>query len=306
MDHFNAIRLFIRVVERRSFTLAAEDLGMPRSTGTEAVKELEAHVGARLLVRTTRRVSPTLEGQAYYERCVALLRELEEVEVSLRDGTPHGLVRVGAPGAFARHFLTPALPALLKHNPRLQMRLVPTGQTVDPVREGIDCVLHMGSPKDSTLVGKQVALLDVVTCASPPYLREYGIPSAPDELERQHQMVGYLSSTTGCHFPLSFQRAGRVHTLFLPARVSVVEDDTRVSMAKLGFGLAQIPRYQVTRELESGQLVQVLADYPAPRLPVFLLYPHKNPQSPRVRAALDWIAATLAGSVETKTVARAA
>jgi DNA-binding transcriptional LysR family regulator len=303
MDHFNAIRLFIRIVERRSFTLAAEDLGMPRSTGTEAIKQLEEHVGVRLLERTTRRVSPTLEGQAYYERCIALLSELDETEASLRNGTPRGLVRIGSPGLFARHFLAPALPALLKKNPHLQVHLAQTGQAVDLVRDGIDCILHMGLPKDSTLTGKQVASLDIVTCASPKYIADHGLPSAPEELEKRHEMVGYLSSATACFFPLSFQRAGgNVQTLFLPARVSVTEDDTHVAMAKFGFGLAQVPRYQVIRELESGQLVSVLTDYPAPPLPVFVLYPQNKRLSPRVRTVVDWIAATLAKSVDAKAV----
>jgi DNA-binding transcriptional LysR family regulator len=295
MDHFNAIRLFIRVVERRSFTLAAEDLGIPRSTGTDAIKQLEQHVGVRLLERTTRRVSPTVEGQTYYERCVALLRELDETEMSLRDATPRGLVRVGSPGLFARHFLAPALPALVKDNPRLQVHLAQTGQVIDLVRDGIDCVLHMGTPRDSTLIGRQVATLDVITCASPAYLARYGTPSTPRELEERHQMVGYLSSATACFFPLSFEWAGTdVQTLFLPARVSVTDDDTHIAMAKLGFGLIQVPRYQVTAELESKQLVAVLAAFPPPSLPVFVLYPQNKQLSPRVRVVVDWIVRTLA------------
>lgn len=295
MDHFNAIRLFIRIVERRSFTLATEDLGIPRSTGTEAVKQLEAHVGVRLLERTTRRVSPTLEGQAYYERCVALLSELDETEASLRDGTPRGVVRIGAPGLFARHFLAPALPALLKKNPHLQVHLGQTGQSVDLVRDGFDCVLHMGPPKDSTLTGKHVALLDVVTCASPRYVADHGTPSSPEDLEKRHEMVGYLSSATACFFPLSFLRTnGQVQTLFLPARVSVTEDDSHIAMAKLGLGVVQVPRYQVLGELGRGELVPILMDYPAPPLPVFVLYPPNKQLSPRVRVAVDWIAATLA------------
>ncbi|MBR8302454.1 LysR family transcriptional regulator [Burkholderia dolosa] len=306
MDHFNAIRLFLRIVERRSFTLATEDLGMPRSTGTEAIKELERHVGVRLLERTTRQVTPTLEGQAYYERCAALLSELDETEMSLREGTARGLVRVGAPGRFARHFLAPALPALMEQNPHLQVRVAQTGQTIDLIRDGVDCVVQMGPPKDSTLIGRQVATLDVVTCASPSYVARFGLPSSPDELEGRHEMVGYFSSATACFFPLSFGGVGgSVRTLFLPARVSVTDDDTHVAMAKLGFGLIQAPRYQIAEEIGSGQLVPVLPDFPVPPLPAFLLYPQNKQLSPRVRVVIEWIVATLATSVTTEASANA-
>jgi len=296
MDHFNAIRLFIRIVERRSFTLAAEDLGMPRSTGTEAIKQLESRLGVRLLQRTTRHVSPTLEGQAYYERCIALLAELDEAEGSLRDAAmPRGLIRVNAPGLFARHFLLPALPAFMKIHPYLQVHLAQSDQIVDLVRDGVDCILSMGEPKDSTLIGQRVASLEVVTCASPDYLQTHGTPSTLDDL-KNHGMVGFSSSEKACFFPLSFtQTGGEVQQFFLPARVSVTDDGTQLAMAKFGFGLVQIPRYQAAGYLESGHLVQVLPDLAVPLLPVSLLYTQNRQLTPRVRVFIDWVVATLAG-----------
>src|ERR1700724_1709473 len=156
MDRFDAMRVFTRVVERRSFTLAAEDLALPRSTVTDAVKQLETRLGVRLLQRTTRHVSPTLDGEAYHRRCLALIADLEDAEAAFGGAKPKGLLRVDVHGTLARHFVLPALPAFLAEYPELQLLMSEGDRLVDLVREGIDCVLRVGGWQGGEMIARRV------------------------------------------------------------------------------------------------------------------------------------------------------
>jgi DNA-binding transcriptional LysR family regulator len=138
VDKVDAMRLFARIVERHSFTLAAQDLELPRSTVTEVVKRLESRLGARLLERTTRQVRPTLDGEAYYQRCLAILAEIEEAEAAFTGAKPSGLLRVHVQGTLARHFMLPGLPSFLERYPGIQLRIGEGDRYVDLVREGVD------------------------------------------------------------------------------------------------------------------------------------------------------------------------
>jgi DNA-binding transcriptional LysR family regulator len=288
MDRFDAMRVFVRIVERRSFTRAAEDVGLPRSTVTEAVKQLEERLRVRLLQRTTRHVSPTLDGEAYYKRCLTLLADLEDAEAAFGDAKPRGLLRVDVHGTLARHFLMPGLPKFLADYPDLQLRLSEGDRLVDLVREGVDCVLRVGEPQDSDMVGRRVAMLAEVTCASPDYLRRVGTPRSPDDLAG-HQAVGFVSSATGSILPLEFVADGVVRHVTVPATVSVSGADTYVTAAKLGLGLIQVPRYHVEPQFAAGDLVAVLEAFPPSPSPVSLLYPRSRQLSPRVRVFVDWL-----------------
>lgn len=294
MDRFEAMRLFTRVVERRSFTRAAEDLGLPRSTATDAIKALEARLGARLLQRTTRTVRPTPDGEAYYARCLALLGDLEDAEGAFRGSLPRGLLRVDVHGTLARHFLLPALPAFLARYPQLELCMSEGDRLVDLVREGIDCVLRVGTPADSALAARRVALLPELSCASPDYLSRHGLPRSVDELHEGHRMVGFRSSATGQLLPLEFAGSAGRRELSLPATVSVNGAESYVAAARLGLGLIQVPRYHVEADLAAGTLVEVLAETPPSPSPVSLLYPRNRLLSPRVRVFIDWLAGIFA------------
>src|ERR1700720_859272 len=188
MDRFDAMRVFTRVLERRSFTLAAEDLALPRSTVTDAVKQLEARLGVRLLQRTTRHVSPTLDGEAYHRRCVSLIADLEDAEAAFGGAKPKGLLRVDVHGTLARHFVLPRLTEFLTEYPEIEIYMSEGDRLVDLVREGIDCVLRVGDLKDSDMIARRVAVLEEVTCAAPGYLDRKGTPLCIDALEG-HSMV---------------------------------------------------------------------------------------------------------------------
>jgi len=144
MDRFDAMRVFTRIVERRSFTKASEDLGMPRSSVTDAVQDLEARLGVRLLQRTTRQVSPTLDGEAYYRRCLSLIADLEDAESAFAGTKPSGLIRVDVHGTQARHFLLPGLPRFRELYPDIRLHLGEAHQPVDLIRDGFDCILRAG------------------------------------------------------------------------------------------------------------------------------------------------------------------
>ena len=288
MDRLEAMRVFVRVVERRSFTLAAADTGLPRSTVSDAVKELEARLGVRLLQRTTRHVSPTLDGEAYYRRCLAILADIEDAEGAFAGTKPKGPLRVDVHGTLARHFVLPNLPAFLARYPDIDFYMSEGDRLVDLVREGIDCVLRVGTLQDSDMVGRTVATLEEVTLAAPAYIARYGTPLHPDALDG-HRMIAFHSSATGRMLPLEFTVAGTVRETTLPATISVNAAESYIAAAKLGLGLIQMPRYHADAAVAAGELVPVLEDFPPTSTPVSLLYPRNRQLSPRVRVFVDWV-----------------
>ncbi|HEY9131634.1 MAG TPA: LysR family transcriptional regulator [Dyella sp.] len=293
MDRFEAMRLFARIVERRSFTQAALDLNLPRSTVTEGVKQMEQRLGVRLLQRTTRQVSPTLDGEAYYRRCLAILADIEEAEAAFTGAKPSGTLRIDVHGTLARHFVLPGLPDFLASYPDIQLHIGEGDRFVDLVREGVDCVVRVGTPSDSRMVGRRIAVLEEATYASPAYLERFGTPRTPEELTG-HRMVAFASSATGHVLPLEFMVDGQLRHVTLPATVSVVAAETMVAIAKLGLGLIQVPRYRLREALGRGELVEVLHDFSPSPSPVYVLYPHNRQLSPRVRVFIDWVAAEFA------------
>src|ERR1700684_4085198 len=289
MGRFDAIRACTRIVERRSFTEAAEDLGLPRSSVTDAVKALEARLGVRLLQRTTRQVSPTLDGEAYYQRCVSLIAEMEDAEGAFVGVRPSGLVRVDVHGTQARYFLLPGLPRFRQQYPDIRLHFSEAHQPLDMIREGLDCILRAGELSDSPLIKRRLAVLDRGTSATPDYLNRFGTPQSPDDLER-HEMVGLLSSDTSEITPLVFGSDSKMRQVRLPAMVTVTGPETNVACACMGLGLIQVPRYRVSAELANGALVEVLAGFPPSPLPIHVLYSPTRHLSPLLRVFIDWMA----------------
>jgi DNA-binding transcriptional LysR family regulator len=289
MDRFDAMRVFCRVVERRSFTRAAEDLGLPRSSVTDAVKELENRLGARLLQRTTRHVSPTLDGEAHYGRCLRLIADLEDAEGAFAGAKPRGPLHVDVHGTLAGHFVVPHLPGFLAEYPGIELFLSEGDRYVDLVREGVDCALRVGDLADSDLVARRLATLEEATCASPSYIARHGAPRDPDSLDG-HRMVGFRSSATGAVLPLEFTVAGgEVRRVSLPSSVTVGGAETYAAAARAGLGLIQSPRYRLEADFRRGSLVPVLAETPPTRTPVSVLYPRGKHLSPRLRVFIDWL-----------------
>ncbi len=288
MDRFRDMQIFVRIVERRSFTNAADDLHIPRATVTNAMQRLEERLGTRLLDRTTRQVNPTRDGEAYYDRCLRLLADMEEAEASFRDSAPKGLLRVNLQGTLARHFVIPALPDFLNRYAALELSIGEGDRLVDLVQEGVDCVLRAGDLKDSTMVGRKIAEMQQVTCASPAYLARLGEPRSLDDLAG-HLAVNYVSSGTGKPFPLEFSTHTGLRLVNLPGPVSVTGADIYAASAIAGLGLIQVPRYRIANELAEGSLRVVLPGSPPPPMIVSVLYPQNRQLSSRVRVFADWL-----------------
>ncbi|CAI1981990.1 MAG: LysR family transcriptional regulator [Serratia liquefaciens] len=293
MDRIDAMRLFTRVVEQRSFTQAAQDLNLPRSTVTDAIKQLETRLQVRLLQRTTRHVSPTLDGEAYYQRCLTILADIEDAEMAFAGAKPRGLLRIDVHGTLARHFLLPELPDFLTQYPDIELFMSEGDRLVDPVREGIDCVVRVGKLKDSDMVARRLGELEEVTCAAPDYLQRFGTPHSISELEG-HRMVGFRSSASGTLMPLEFTVAGQTRQVTLPCTVSVSAAESLVAAARMGLGIIQVPRYHLRDSLDNGSLLPLLPQFPSTPMPVSLLYPRNRQLSPRVRVFIDWFSKVFA------------
>ena len=288
MDRLDAMRLFTRVVDRRSFTQAAHDLDVPRSTATQVIRQLEERLGVRLLQRTTRVVRPTLDGEAYYRRCLAILDDIEDAEGAFSGAEPRGMLRVEVQGTIARHFLMPLLPDFFARYPGIELAMSESDRWVDIVREGVDCVLRYGALPDSDMIARRVTMLERMTCAAPAYLGRHGTPATIADLPG-HEAVGLRSITTGALTPFEFVRGDTIETLAIPTPFSVTGTESYLDGVLHGLGIAQFPHFHVAGHLARGTLVRILADQPVPAMPVSLLYPRNRQLSPRVRLFIDWI-----------------
>lgn len=294
MDRIDLFRVFVRVVESASFTRAAAMLGMPRSTVSAAVMALEQRLGVRLINRTTRRVSITQDGLAFYERCVNLLIEVEEAENLFRPEAagPAGTIRVEMPGRIGRLVIAPALPAFLERFPDIDVHLGMTDRFVDLVAEGIDCALRVGTLASSGLIARHVGDLELINVASPAYLERFGTPDSPEDLSK-HLAVNYVPSSTGRADDWEWVTGGTLHSMPLAGRVTVDNAEAYIACCLAGLGLIQIPAYDVGAHLASGELVEVMPDHRPQAMPMSLLYPSRRHLSRRLNIFADWLVATL-------------
>lgn len=290
MDRIDLFRIYLRVVHCASFTRAAETLRMPRSSVSAAVQELEGRVGARLLARTTRKVAPTLDGLAFYERCQRLVADFEEVEGLFRraDARPAGRLRVDLPGRIGRLIVIPALPGFLEANPEVAVEIGVTDRAVDLVEEGIDCAVRVGPLADSTLIARPIGELALVNVASPAYLARRGAPLGPADLAT-HQAVRYASPSTGRVEDWEWVEDGATRRLNLPGPVTVNNAEAYIAAAIAGLGLIQIPAYDVRDAITTGALVEVMPRHRAAALPMSLLYPSRRHLSFRLQVFADWL-----------------
>ena len=294
MDRIDLFRTFARVVECASFTRAADTLGMPRSSVSAAVIELEARVGARLLHRTTRKVSPTQDGAAFYERCLRLIADVEETEGLFRQtaGQTSGKLRIDVPGRIGRLIIAPALPEFLDRHPQLDIELRVTDRTVNLVEESVDCVLRVGPLSDSGLIARKIGDLSLINVASPAYLAQHGTPSAPDDLGA-HLAVNYAPPSTGRVEDWEWVENGEVGMMPIRGRVTVNSAEAYIACCLAGLGLIQIPAYDVKRHIDAGELVEVMPDHRAEPMPMALLYSHRQHLSRRLQVFADWLEALL-------------
>jgi LysR family transcriptional regulator for bpeEF and oprC len=291
MDTLQAMRVFARVVEAGGFARAGDSTGLGTPTVSRLVQTLEARLGCKLLNRTTRKISLTDDGRAYYERCVGVLGEIDDMEASLSEAkaTPKGRVRISLPIALAKAVVIPGLPDFVAQYPEIQVELGLTDRDVDLVEEGVDCVVRAGTLDDSGLVARKIGSLELCMCATPGYLARHGEPKTLDDLD-QHVGVTYLSSRTGRPRMWSFLVDGEVKTVPVRGSVTVNDAEALITCALAGLGLVKTSRHVIEPYLQSGQLQRVLAAFDEPPRPISVLYmPNRNLPN-KVRVVIDWLA----------------
>ncbi|CAM4284497.1 HTH-type transcriptional regulator DmlR [Bordetella tumbae] len=295
MDRLQAMETFVRVVEAGSFKKAADTMQVLASTVTRTIKELESHLGVRLLNRTTRALSVTDAGLRYYDGCKVLLRDVQLTEemASQQSGALRGSIRIGTTPTLARNFIIPALRDFTDRYPAIDLDFHLVDATVDIVQHGIDCVIRTGALQPSRLVARRIGAFHWYLCGSPDYLKRHGKPTSVAAL-RKHVAVGYVGNRSGHSSNWTFRDGARVITVPMVNRISVNDTDAYVAAGVAGFGLIRVASYMVRQHIADGRLVRLLANIEAPPEPISILYPQSRHLSPAIRAFIDWCAELLA------------
>jgi DNA-binding transcriptional LysR family regulator len=288
MDKLTGMAVFARVVEARSFSAAATQLGMSRSAVSKAIAGLEDRLGARLLNRTTRRLALTEIGQAFYERCARIVAEAEEAElaVSRLQATPRGTLRVAAPVSFGTLHLAPALPDFMVRHPDLRVEIDLADRIVDLIEEGYDLALRIAALPDSSLVARRIADNHMVVCAAPSYWRRRGRPSEPRELAR-HACITYAYHRTPNEWP--FAGPDGRFTVRVDGPLMSNNGDLSLAAALAGLGVVALPCFLCGSDLAAGRLEQVLGAWMPPPTGIHAVYPHGRHLSAKVRAFVDFL-----------------
>ncbi|WP_313653228.1 LysR substrate-binding domain-containing protein [Pantoea sp.] len=296
MKNLDVLAIFARVAEMRSFTQAAESLGIQKGRVSTVVRDQEKEVGATLLCRTTRTVQLTEEGRLFYSRARDLLSETEELQSMFRDvSTPlRGRLRVDMPAVLAQSVVIPALPALLDAHPELQLELSSSDRYVDLVQEGIDCVVRLGPILDETLIARPLGHLRIINAASPAYLQRFGVPASLDELVTQgHRMVHYTRNFGSRHEGWQYPAADGFHSLMLPGAIVVNSVPAYHDAGLAGLGLIQGGYSSLLPYIKRGELVEILPHLRPQPLTASFVVAHRRSLSKRVRAFMDWMEETL-------------
>ncbi|MGK3141318.1 LysR family transcriptional regulator [Pantoea sp. C2G6] len=296
MDQLLAIRAFARVVESGSFTRAADSLNMPKATLSKLVQQLEAHLAIRLLQRSTRRVTVTQEGQEYYEKALRILHDLEDIDAcfSAVRSRPRGRLRVDIGGSTAREVLIPLLPDFCQRYPDITMELGVSDRPVDLIGDNVDCVIRGGPLSDSSLVARLLGYGTLITCATPAYLKAYGVPAYPDELRNGHRLVSYLSPQSGRPFLFRYEREGMKVEIKPAHRFGVNESNAHLAAGVAGLGIIQTFSYALHPLLRQGEMVEILRDWRPAGYPFHVVYPQSRHVSHRLRLFIDWLVANFA------------
>ncbi|MDR5782640.1 LysR family transcriptional regulator [Caballeronia sp. LZ065] len=291
MDQLTALRVFVRIAESGGFSKAADTLNMPKPTVTKLIQDLEAHLRVKLLQRSTRRVSVTEEGQAYYLHATKVLADIDEMDTLFADarGGPRGRLRIDVGSSLANLIVLPHLPSFRQRHPQIQLELGVGDREVDLIGEGVDCVIRGGDLTDTSLVARPLAALDWGTYASSDYVAARGVPAHPDALA-DHDVIAYFSSRTGRVFELLFEH-GDDTVRFDPRGlhgVSVNESTAHLTSLVSGLGIGQTFRFMAQPWVESGDLVEVLPQWTRPHHPLHLVFAKSKHDSARMRAFIDW------------------
>ncbi len=290
MDRFDEMRAFVRVVEAGGISAAAEQLGMAKSAVSRRLAELENRLDVQLLQRTTRRMHLTDAGQEFYQRCVAILDELESAEQGLMKSrhTLEGRLRINAPLTLGLRHLMPLLEGFMAEHPALQLDVDLDDHRVDLIEEGVDVVLRVGQLEDSSLIARPLCPVPLLFCASPGYLERHGTPRTPADLNG-HEVISYSLASEARQWVIGGER------LRPRVRMRANNGDLMLQAAEAGLGIARLPTFIIHRSLAEGRLCSVLDGYAPEPEQLFALYASRRHLPRRVRAFLDFLAQRLEG-----------
>jgi DNA-binding transcriptional LysR family regulator len=290
MDKLEAMNAFVKVVALGSYAEAGRALGLTRSAVSKAVMELEQLLGARLLDRTTRRVSATEAGLAYYESCVDVLARVEETEmqVSRLHDEPKGVLKINAPVSFGVLHLGPLIAEFMGSYPDLKIELTLNDRFIDPIEEGVDITIRIGILADSSLVARRLAPARRVLVAAPDYLKRLGVPKDPDDLI-QHRCLNYGHSTTLQRWQLT--RDGQTIGVAINSVLCSNNGDVLRAAALAGQGITKLPTFLVGPDIEAGRLMVVMPKHPPAELGVFALFAPNRYLAAKTRLLIDFLAA---------------
>ena len=289
MNQLLAMRAFVRVIDTGSFSRASDQLGLPRSTVSKLIGDLEGYLGNKLMHRTTRTVAITAEGAEYYRQASRLLAELDAMDHAMRGQKrkPHGHLRIDAPASFSTSLLIPALPTFHLEYPDITLALGISDRPANILGEGVDCVIRAGEIHDLSMIGRKLVDLQYGTFASPAYLARAGTPRTPADLDR-HTRVGYFFAATTKSNPLIFERAGE-RVEIASSALSTNDGNGVLALMRAGLGVGQHFTRMVQPWIDAGELVPILQDWRRPLMPFHILYPPNRHQNARLLVFVDWL-----------------
>lgn len=292
MDQLSAMRAFVRVVEAGTFTRAADLLDIPKPTVTKQIQQLEAHLHAKLLNRTTRRVTVTIDGAAYYERALRVLSEIDELDSSmaLSQARPSGRLRVDCSTVLAVTVVIPALPAFHERYPDIRIDLGLSDRQTDLLGENVDCAIRAGEISDQSLIARRVGEMYLFTCATPDYLARHGTPQHPSDLEKGHLIVGYRYAGTSRAMPFTYVDDKESIEVRGDHVISLDEGAGYVAAALAGLGIIQAPSFMIQEHIAAGRFVPLLTSWCSAPKPLHIVYPPNRHLSNKVRVFVDWLA----------------
>jgi DNA-binding transcriptional LysR family regulator len=285
-DYLSALKLFVRVARRGSFSAAGRDLNMPQPSVSRTISSLEQEVGALLLNRTTRAVSLTEAGTEFLERIEPILAALDEAEDFIRgDGQLRGTLRLGLSSSFALRAVVPTLPGFLARHPQLRVEYLLDDMHQNLTAEGVDVSVRFGPLVDSTAVARRLGVTPRVIVASPAYVASYGMPQAPSELSSHRIIVGPM--TTG--YSWSFRKDGQAVSVRVEGAIVAAFNEVSTASAVAGMGIACLSETGCLRELRSGELVRLLPDWDMGAIEINALFPGGRSAKPAAKLYIEYL-----------------
>jgi LysR family transcriptional regulator for bpeEF and oprC len=289
MRNLNALLVFVKVAETRSFTLAAQRLGLTSSAISKSIARLEQELGVKLLTRSTRLVNLTGEGASFFERCQQILTEIEDAEtaVTATSATPKGRLRLQMPVGFGRRVIVPKLWEFTQRYPELRVDVELSDRFVDLTYEAVDAVIHIGSVTDDRIVSHKLCNLSFAAYASPDYLAKHGTPTSPDDLDH-HQCLAYLLPMTGDHREWRFMKDGKDFSRIVSGALNINNAETLLEAAIAGSGIVMVSDFIASDALRSGKIQRILSDYVVAGPEVSVLHLPRSSLAAKVRVLVDY------------------